>query len=83
MSKLGNSDLQDDWAGSRRVRDGRLRSDLGEAFADLVLFDQETVQDAATFGEPMKVSVGILEAWMNEESTHVYGKGATEARTGR
>jgi N-acyl-D-amino-acid deacylase len=53
------------------------------AFADLVLFDPATVRDAATFDEPTKPSIGILETWVNGETAYVYGAGATEARAGR
>jgi N-acyl-D-amino-acid deacylase len=53
------------------------------AFADLVLFDPETVRDAATFDAPTTPSIGILETWVNGESAYVYGAGATEARAGR
>ena len=53
------------------------------AFADLVLFDPETVKDAADFDHPTRPSIGILETWVNGQSAYVNGQGATEARAGR
>ncbi len=53
------------------------------AYADLVLFDPATVRDAATYENPIQVSDGILETWVNGQSAYVYGAGATSARAGR
>jgi N-acyl-D-amino-acid deacylase len=53
------------------------------AYADLVLFDADTVRDVATYGDPIRPSVGILETWINGQSAYVFGEGATEARAGR
>ena len=53
------------------------------AYADLVLFDPETVKDASTYDAPTKVSEGIIETWVNGRSTYVYGQGATTERAGR
>jgi N-acyl-D-amino-acid deacylase len=53
------------------------------AYADLVLFDPETVADVATYDAPIRPSIGILETWVNGQSAYVYGDGATEARAGR
>jgi N-acyl-D-amino-acid deacylase len=53
------------------------------AYADLVLFDPETVRDAADFDNPTRPAEGILETWVNGQSAYVYGKGATPARAGR
>jgi N-acyl-D-amino-acid deacylase len=53
------------------------------AFADLVLFDPETVRDAATFDAPTRPAEGILETWVNGQSAFVHGHGATAARAGR
>jgi N-acyl-D-amino-acid deacylase len=53
------------------------------AFADLVLFDPDTVRDSADFVNPTTPSEGILETWVNGQSAYVYGQGATTARAGR
>ncbi len=53
------------------------------AYADLVLFDPETVRDASTFAEPTRPAEGILETWVNGQSAFVQGTGATPARAGR
>jgi N-acyl-D-amino-acid deacylase len=53
------------------------------AYADLVLFDPETVVDAATYAAPSLISPGIEETWINGQSAYVHGAGATEARAGR
>ncbi|MFG5778672.1 amidohydrolase family protein [Comamonas sp. J-3] len=34
-------------------------------FADLVIFDPQQVADAATFEEPMQISEGIAQVWVN------------------
>ncbi len=41
---------------------GRLKEGF---YADLVLFDPQTVSDKATFSEPIQVSVGIHAVWVN------------------
>lgn len=53
------------------------------AYADLVLFDPETVRDASTYEAPALPATGILETWINGQSAYVFGEGATEARAGR
>jgi N-acyl-D-amino-acid deacylase len=53
------------------------------AYADLVMFDPETVRDAADFDHPTRPSVGILETWVNGQPAYVFGAGATVARAGR
>ena len=53
------------------------------AYADLVLFDPDSVRDTATFAAPASLSDGILETWVNGRSAYVHGKGATDARGGR
>lgn len=45
------------------------------AFADLVLFDPETVEDRATIAEPLLTSVGIERVWVN--GVEVYAEGKT------
>ena len=52
-------------------------------YADLVLFDPETVKDAATYDAPTRPADGIVEVWVNGQSAYVHGPGATEARAGR
>lgn len=53
------------------------------AFADLVLFDPDTVADRATFADPIQPAAGIAETWVNGQSVYVQGKGATDAAAGR
>ncbi len=53
------------------------------AFADLVLFDPLTVQDAADFDTPDRPSEGIAETWVAGQSAYVAGAGATGACAGR
>lgn len=53
------------------------------AFADLVLFDPETVRDTANFDTPTLPAEGIEETWVAGQSAYVYGQGATAARAGR
>ncbi|MGH7212199.1 MAG: amidohydrolase family protein, partial [Acetobacteraceae bacterium] len=53
------------------------------AYADLVLFDAAMVRDAATFDDPTRPAVGILETWVNGQSAFVLGEGATPVRAGR
>jgi N-acyl-D-amino-acid deacylase len=53
------------------------------AYADMVLFDPDTVRDAATYDAPEETAIGILETWVNGQSAYVFGDGATTARAGR
>jgi len=53
------------------------------AFADLVLFDPDTVIDTATFAAPKTPAKGILEVWVNGVSSYVGGKGVTGESAGR
>jgi N-acyl-D-amino-acid deacylase len=53
------------------------------AYADLVLFNPATVADVATYDDPIRPSIGILETWVNGQSAYVFGEGATDARAGR
>ncbi len=58
---------------------GRLR--VG-GYADLTLFDPETVIDRATYEDPEAHAAGILQVWVNGEAVWRDGK-ATGARPGR
>ena len=61
----------------------RDRGQLREGFyADVVIFDPETVGDRATFADPHQLSVGVRDVWVNGE--RVYANGAhTGATPGR
>ena len=48
-----------------------------------MLFDPNTVIDAATFENPKQASIGIEEVWLNGVPTFRAGKGATGERPGR
>ncbi len=50
----------------------RGRIEVG-AFADLVLFDPETIQDHATAKEPKALSTGIQEVWVNGHRAYQNG----------
>ena len=52
------------------------------AFADLCLFDAETIRDVADFATPKTPSAGVLGVWVNGEATWDGGK-PTGARPGR
>jgi N-acyl-D-amino-acid deacylase len=51
-------------------------------YADLVLFDPETIIDTATFADPMRPAVGIEGVWVNGALSYT-AKGATGDRAGR
>ena len=34
-------------------------------FADLVMFDADTIADRASFAEPTRISAGIVSVWVN------------------
>lgn len=53
------------------------------AFADLVMFDPDTVKDRATFTDPRQVADGILETWVNGQSVYTQGGGASDTPAGR
>jgi N-acyl-D-amino-acid deacylase len=53
------------------------------AFADLVLFDPETVIDTATYTAPKTPARGIEEVWVNGVSAYRGGQGVTGAGAGR
>jgi N-acyl-D-amino-acid deacylase len=53
-------------------------------WADLVLFDPETVRDAASFTDPMQPAHGIEAVWVNGQLTYLGDrKQATGERAGR
>lgn len=52
------------------------------AYADLVLFDPNTVMDNATFEDPVQMSVGIEKVWANGVLSFAEGK-ATGEKPGR
>jgi N-acyl-D-amino-acid deacylase len=52
------------------------------AFADLTVFDPETVGDTATFEDPERPATGIEQVWVNGALAWTEGA-ATGARTGR
>ncbi len=51
-------------------------------FADLVLFDRETILDTGTYEDPASVPIGIKETWVNGISVARNGS-TTDARPGR
>jgi N-acyl-D-aspartate/D-glutamate deacylase len=60
---------------------GRGRIEVG-AFADLVLFDAQTIGDTATFSEPQQFPTGIAAVFVNGELAAERGA-PTAARAGR
>ena len=52
------------------------------SFADLVLFDPQTILDRATPQEPHATSVGIARVWVNGQEVYSDGK-TTGAKPGR
>ncbi|SHI42137.1 N-acyl-D-amino-acid deacylase [Roseomonas rosea] len=53
------------------------------AFADLVMFDPDTVRDRATFSEPRQLADGIVETWVNGQSVYTHAGGASDTPAGR
>lgn len=51
-------------------------------FADLVLFDPETIIDTATFADPVRPASGITHVWVNGILSYT-AQGATAERAGR
>jgi N-acyl-D-amino-acid deacylase len=51
-------------------------------FADLVLFDPATINDTATFSDPMRPAVGITGVWVNGILSYTT-QGPTGSRAGR
>ena len=50
--------------------------------ADLVLFDPVTIQDTATFADPIRPAVGIRSVWVNGTLSYT-AQGLTGSRAGR
>jgi N-acyl-D-amino-acid deacylase len=53
------------------------------AFADLVLFDPQTVRDAATYDEPTRPAEGILQTWVNGHVAYLRGREPAAQGAGR
>ncbi len=51
-------------------------------YADLVLFDPETITDTATFDDPAQPAKGIASVWVNGTLSYTV-EGATQNRAGR
>ncbi len=51
-------------------------------YADLVLFDPDTILDTATFADPVRPAQGIVSVWVNGMLTYT-AEGATTRRAGR
>ncbi len=51
-------------------------------FADLVLFDPETILDTATYADPVRPAQGIASVWVNGALSYA-ASGATANRAGR
>lgn len=51
-------------------------------FADLTIFDPATIQDRATYNEPLKYSVGVKYVFVNGRAVVFDGK-ITDERPGR
>ncbi len=54
----------------------------GGYWADLVLFDPETIRDTATFADPIRPAVGINSVWVNGTLSYT-SQGLTGSREGR
>jgi N-acyl-D-aspartate/D-glutamate deacylase len=52
------------------------------AFADITVFDPQTIRDAATFGDPMHYSVGVRYVFVNGRPV-VWDGAITDERPGR
>ena len=51
-------------------------------YADLVLFDPNTIKDSATYEEPLKPAIGVQAVWVNGEMTYEPDNGVIN-RNGR
>jgi N-acyl-D-aspartate/D-glutamate deacylase len=58
---------------------GRIREGY---YADLVLFDPDSIIDMATFSDPGRPAIGIERVWVNGALSYT-SEGATENRNGR
>jgi len=51
-------------------------------FADIVLFDPETIADKSTFSKPHQLSVGVSDVWVNGKQALKDAK-STEVMAGK
>ena len=59
------------------------RGSIAEGYwADLVLFDPETIEDTATFADPIRPAQGIAGVWVNGTLSYT-AQGLTGERAGR
>jgi len=59
------------------------RGQIAEGYAaDLVLFDPDTIQDTATFADPIRSATGIHSVWVNVTLSYT-AQGLTGSRAGR
>ncbi len=51
-------------------------------FADLVLFDEQAIEDRATFAKPNQISSGVHSLWVNGQLAYSEKQGATKRARG-
>ncbi|QLE87140.1 D-aminoacylase [Shewanella sp. Scap07] len=52
-------------------------------FADLVLFNPETVNDSASYENPKQAATGIEQVWVNGQLSYQQAQGALQVRAGQ